>query len=697
MEIQTKPVFKARTPKIKCITSHPSFPDVLVCLFNGEIRLYDPKTFSVKKTAQICNCPIRTAVIVPSKDCILVGNDEGFILVVDLGNLTVLETVKAHNDFIRRLVVDENNKRVISVSDDNRTKLWSFADGIVLVSKYKDAKHFVMDACLYPSDNNKFFTVSLDAKVRMYSVTSTNLLKVFKGHEKGINSIAFLNSETFVTGADDCNVMVWDVRRPSPVAVLKGHTKNVNVVKPLKSGFASCSEDNTVRIWNSEYKTTEVLPLQGRAWDVYYKDGKVFVGSDEELSVFQELSSVSIGILREGKIFYNIGNTIFSVKSDELGAYKELGELGDTFESFTVNSNGKLVAIMGNEEISVNSTLGMRKKYTDQGRDLCFIDAEKFVYLKNGEMIFVTKNEVTSKVAVEDINRVLYANETKVILNARKTAIYTIGKPGSSIQELGITASKATMVGDYTVLFGEQIQIFNKNLEETAVLDYAVVSFILHDNIVMFSTVNKTFYLIMHEEQAHVSQMRYYGNLIGVKDNTLFYFSNGIKTDVIDIDFINFKRDFFSGLEPEPLDTFRDKAISFFETLGLHEKALGLCSDENQKFEILIKLNRLEDALQSANSPIKFGKLGRKFLSNGEFSKASECFMKADDLDSLFLTDTFGDKKYFEYVAERAKEIGRNNLAFLAAYKNKNYKMCAALLKDTPFYRAFVEHHLEIN
>ncbi|ELA40939.1 uncharacterized protein VICG_02028 [Vittaforma corneae ATCC 50505] len=125
MEVQTKAIFKTRTPRVKCVTSHPNYPDILVCLFTGEIRLYDPKTFNIKKSAQICEVPIRTAVIVPSKDCILVGNDEGCILVVDLGNLSVIETVKAHDDFIRKIVVDECNQRIITVSDDNRTKLWS--------------------------------------------------------------------------------------------------------------------------------------------------------------------------------------------------------------------------------------------------------------------------------------------------------------------------------------------------------------------------------------------------------------------------------------------------------------------------------------------------------------------------------------------------------------------------------------------
>jgi len=693
MEIQTKPVFKTRTPRVKCITSHPAYPDVLVCLFSGELRLYDPKTYNLKKSVQVCDSPIRTAVIVPSKDCIYAGNDNGCILVVDLGNLAVLETIKAHDDFIRKIVVDENNQRMITVSDDNRTKLWSFSDGIVLINKYKDAKHFVMDACLYPSDSNRFLTASLDGKVRMYSVASTKLLKVFKGHEKGVNSIAFIRPEVFVTGADDCTVRVWDVKRQTAVAVLKGHTKNVNAVRALRSGFASCSEDDTVRFWTEEYKLAEVVSMQGRVWDAYAKENKIFVGSDEELCVFQELSSQTTGVLRENKIFYNVGSEVFSVKTDELGAYKELGAIDEAAETFTVSPNGKLIGVMGNMEISVCSTLGMRKKYSDGGRDLWFIGPDRFIYLKKGEIISVAQNEVEGRFRVEGIEAILSANGKQAIVNAGRTGIYTIGTEQPP-QEFDVTVQKATMVGEYFILFGEQIYVYNRKAERVATVEHVAVSFVQHEDVLYFSTASKTFYMIVQKDEVHVSPLKYYGNLIGVRGSEIFYFSNGIKRDEIDVEFIGFKRDFLGGADVRPAEGLRDKAISFFETLGLYERALGLCTDENQRFEILVKLGRLEEALGAANSPIKYEKLGRRFVGLQDFERAAECFRRSNDLDSLLVTDIFGGKKHLGHVASKARAAGRDNLALLAAYKGKDYRLCGDLLKDTVFYEAFKRTYL---
>lgn len=157
----------------------------------------------------------------------------------------------------------------------------------------------------------------------------------------------------------------------------------------------------------------------------------------------------------------------------------------------------------------------------------------------------------------------------------------------------------------------------------------------------------------------------------------------------VDIEFIQFKVDFFQGVNSDPDYKFKEKAIMFFELLGLHEKALSLATDENQKFEILIKLDKLEEALEISNSPIKFEKLGYKFLANGNISKAADCFYISNDLYSLFLIDVFGDKKYLDFVANIVKETGRQNLALLPSYKAKDYQTCKSLLKNTLFEHAF--------
>ncbi|KAL4719728.1 hypothetical protein ACJJTC_004660 [Scirpophaga incertulas] len=125
----------------------------------------------------------------------------------------------AHDDFIRKIAVDEDNYRIVTVSDDNKTKLWDYRNGIVMVNRYKDSKHFVMDASFYPIDHNQFLTASLDGKVRLYSVANTKCIRSVKGHGAGINTLEFPGNSIFITGSDDNTAMVWDVKRSMPISV----------------------------------------------------------------------------------------------------------------------------------------------------------------------------------------------------------------------------------------------------------------------------------------------------------------------------------------------------------------------------------------------------------------------------------------------------------------------------------------------
>jgi coatomer subunit beta' len=749
MQIQTKPVSRTLTARVKCIVTHPNYPDVLICLYTGEIRVIDPKTYLVKKTSNICNVPIRTAVIIPSKDCILIGNDDGDIIVLDLGNLNVLNTIKAHDDFIRKIKVDEINQRILTVSDDNRTKLWSYGNSpefnLTLINKYKDAKHFVMDCSFFMNEPNYFLTVSLDKKIRMYSVSNVKVLKTYKGHSGGINCLIFINSETFVTGSDDNTLMVWDIRRLQPILVLQGHSKNVNSLQLLKNGFSSCSEDNTVRIWSKEFKSVEILNLQGRVWDLNFKNSKLFVGSDEEFCIFEENGSFLISKLVENKLFYNTGSVLKSAKIEEIGAFKELGELEKDFEDFKISPNGKLIAISGNGKITINSTLGMRRRYQDEGKDVFFTSNDEFIYLTKDSQIFtVEKNEIKNKMKLDNIISILYCDDrNRIIVNrlqetasqkstprkiaSRKddndssntsnqndhlndikeltfvTELYEIdsdqlnlinqftGKSDFNMPALSYF-NAAFILDDYFLLCNDKISIFNEKFDLIEVLDYSIESYCISQNVLYFTSSNKCFYLLINDNKAFVFPMKYQGKIVGVFENFILNENpTGIftKNENLDFEFINFKQEYFKNNETEVSSSFREKAIGFFELLGLNEKALSLAVDENQKFEILIKLGKLEEALKIANSPIKFEKLGKKFIKLGQLSKAADCYSKSNDLESLFLIDLFGERKYLDFVSKVSLEIGKNNLAFLAFYKLKNYKKCGELLKNTEFHEVF--------
>ncbi|NXG54574.1 DTL protein, partial [Hemiprocne comata] len=108
------------------------------------------------------------------------------------------------------------------------------------------------------STGANLFANCTDDCIYMFNMTSlrTTPVAVFSGHQ---NSTFYIKSSTspddqfLVSGSSDCNAYIWKVSEPSlPPRILLGHSQEVTSIAWCPSDFtkiATCSDDNTVRIW----------------------------------------------------------------------------------------------------------------------------------------------------------------------------------------------------------------------------------------------------------------------------------------------------------------------------------------------------------------------------------------------------------------------------------------------------------------
>ncbi|NXL89223.1 DTL protein, partial [Alectura lathami] len=108
------------------------------------------------------------------------------------------------------------------------------------------------------STGANLFANCTDDSIYMFNMTSlkTTPVAVFSGHQ---NSTFYIKSSTspddqfLVSGSSDGNAYIWKVSEPSlPPWILTGHSQEVTSIAWCPSDFtkiATCSDDNTVRIW----------------------------------------------------------------------------------------------------------------------------------------------------------------------------------------------------------------------------------------------------------------------------------------------------------------------------------------------------------------------------------------------------------------------------------------------------------------
>uniref|UniRef100_A0A8B9UHA1 Denticleless E3 ubiquitin protein ligase homolog n=1 Tax=Anas zonorhyncha TaxID=75864 RepID=A0A8B9UHA1_9AVES len=112
------------------------------------------------------------------------------------------------------------------------------------------------------STGANLFANCTDDSIYMFNMTSlkTTPVAVFSGHQ---NSSFYIKSSTspddqfLVSGSSDCNAYIWKVSEPSlPPRILVGHSQEVTSIAWCPSDFtkiATCSDDNTVRIWRLQH------------------------------------------------------------------------------------------------------------------------------------------------------------------------------------------------------------------------------------------------------------------------------------------------------------------------------------------------------------------------------------------------------------------------------------------------------------
>jgi len=111
----------------------------------------------------------------------------------------------------------------------------------------------VSDVSFFP-DPNFFISSSQDKTVRLWNVSQSSDVAVYKGHNYQVLTVttsSAADSGYFVSGSLDRTCRLWTTDRLFPLRTLVGHNLAVETVRfhPNQTYFATGSADKTVRLW----------------------------------------------------------------------------------------------------------------------------------------------------------------------------------------------------------------------------------------------------------------------------------------------------------------------------------------------------------------------------------------------------------------------------------------------------------------
>lgn len=724
----TAPALKKTIPVSKkpCRTAifHEQLGYIIAGDDEGCITVTDMSGNIVSKF-QAHNDFVRRIVLGP--DVLISCSDDCTLKSWCLNTFKLLHVFEGHTHFVMDVTPD-----LVSVSLDCTIKFWSQGGKI---KRSIDAAHSQGINCIL-SISNMLVTGADDFAIKVWD---PNPAATISAHTNNINRIVKLHRE-FVSCSEDGYLKFWNLNF--------GLERSINLRNRVwdvaqKSGKLFVATDEALVVL--EDKSEQVLV--GISKDrVYYTVGNMLhyhristAREIGEIALFEDSDLASNGGVCTGAE----GRKDASVATKSpLSAPKEI-RLDYIPSTLAASPSGKMIAFTHNSSFIVYSVLGFRSRMTGSADEIVFVSDHE--YISRSENIrFYRKSDTVGEIELRacrlfvvggaetdfdsaDFDALGRALETEIHRAKAEKASCSVAQQYEKMRK-SLDASSLPLIvvvcdtGEdlplslamdlrgrvyftarlkprfvfkikKNVVLCTDTQIVVTSNEASAEINKPVEEAITSSNAVYVKSCGKLYCLLVADELGcggHSSPVLYPlgslpGTMIGIRHDSLFYFHDGrVQVLVLDSDFIAWQLSVVNGVAAQAQNT--NKAIKFLQIIGEHECALEIATDDNLKFEILMSLGRLDEALPLANNKLKYQKLARAFLRQGMYSKAAECFYRIKDAYNCYLID-FERKFRFN--------MGDSNLGFFMALEDGNYERCAEMLRGTAFYNIFRKSYIK--
>lgn len=198
-------------------------------------------------------------------------------------------------------------------------------------------------------------------------------------HEDTITSICQTNNTTCISSSDDKTIKIWTLTTTSItlITTLQEHTHWVNdLILLTNNHFASCSEDSSVKIWNTQnYKLITTLQEEGSIYSILQlkSNGKLITNCDYP---YYSLS------------FWNLNSNQKEIVFEGYYAYKHshIIELPNGNIAVSTDTKGYVIVVINIVNYIVEKIIKL-EGYIVWESSLCVINDKSFAYMYEGNIV----------------------------------------------------------------------------------------------------------------------------------------------------------------------------------------------------------------------------------------------------------------------------------------------------------------------
>jgi len=191
------------------------------------------------------------------------ASQDGHLLLWDALSSSKKEDVKLKSSYVMSVCMEASGQFVAAGGLDNACSIYKVGGPDKAELKTELVSHQgYLSSCKFFHSPTKMLTASADATSLLWDVTKGQIIDTFAEHKANITEVQLVDKNLYLSSSVDKTIKLWDVRssaREGSAQTFTGHAGDVNGVSVLKScstaegatAFCSCSEDGTVRVWDT--------------------------------------------------------------------------------------------------------------------------------------------------------------------------------------------------------------------------------------------------------------------------------------------------------------------------------------------------------------------------------------------------------------------------------------------------------------
>jgi WD40 repeat protein/serine/threonine protein kinase len=237
------------------------------------------------------------------------GSEDNSVKIWDVETGRELFTLRGHTESVFSVFFSPDGRRLASLGwDGSSVKVWdlppgepgvSAPEGRVLTSQFSRGRHSNGAwSVAFSPDGQRLAIASgvADGNVRVYDVTTGDLLYTLAGHIDRVVSVAFSpNGQRLASTCIDKTVKLWETATGKEVLTLRGHTEHPihALFSPGGERLVSLGVDGTLKVWdampalaNSQRHTLELSGHAGIVYGVAFSpDGRRLASASADRTV----------------------------------------------------------------------------------------------------------------------------------------------------------------------------------------------------------------------------------------------------------------------------------------------------------------------------------------------------------------------------------------------------------------------------